>query len=123
MAAVTSVEIEAELPGIEAHPHARAVLAPALRAGGNASHAYLFYGPAGTGKRAVAQAFAAALLGDETHDAASVRERIAHGSHPDMTWVTRSGASEMLVADIEQPVVAAAPRTPVEGAPRGVVVE
>ena len=31
MAAVTSVEIEAELPGIEAHPHARAVLAPALR--------------------------------------------------------------------------------------------
>ena len=123
MAAVTSVEIEAELPGIEAHPHARAVLAPALRAGGNVSHAYLFYGPPGTGKRAVAQAFAAALLADEAHDAASVRERIAHGSHPDMTWVTRSGASEMLVADIEQPVVAAATRTPFEAARRVFVIE
>jgi DNA polymerase III subunit delta' len=123
MAAVTSVEIEAELGGIEAHPHARAVLAPALRAGGNVSHAYLFYGPAGTGKRAVARAFAAALLADETHDAASVAERIAHGSHPDMTWVTRSGASEMLVADIEQPVVAAATRTPFESARRVFVIE
>ncbi len=62
-------------------------------------------------------------LADEAHDAASVRERIAHGSHPDMTWVTRSGASEMLVADIEQPVVAAATRTPFEAARRVFVIE
>ncbi len=123
MAAVTSVDERRELPGIDAHPHARAVLEPALRAGGNVSHAYLFHGPAGTGKRAVAQAFAAALLADDTHDVASVRERIARGSHPDMTWVTRSGASEMLVADIEEPVVAAATRTPFESARRVFVIE
>ncbi len=83
-----------ELPGIDAHPHARAVLAPALRAGGAPSHAYLFHGPPGTGKRAVARAFAAALLADGAQDAAellSVRERIARGSHPDLTWVTPLG--------------------------------
>jgi DNA polymerase-3 subunit delta' len=123
MGAVTSVQSETELPGIDAHPHARAVLEPALRAGGNVSHAYLFHGPAGTGKRAVAQAFAAALLADETHDVASVRARIARGAHPDMTWVTRSGASEMLVADIEEPVVAAATRTPFESSRRVFVIE
>jgi DNA polymerase III subunit delta' len=52
-----------------------------------------------------------------------VRERIAHGSHPDLTWVTRSGASEMLVADIEEPVVAAATRTPFESPRRVFVIE
>jgi DNA polymerase-3 subunit delta' len=118
------VQAEAhELPGIDAHPHARAVLTPALRAGAGASHAYLFHGPPGTGKRAVAQAFAAALLADETHDAASVQERIARGSHPDLTWVRPSGAAEMLVADIEEPVVAAATRTPFESARRVFVIE
>jgi DNA polymerase-3 subunit delta' len=123
MASATSATSETELPGIDAHPHARAVLEPALRAGGNVSHAYLFYGPPGTGKRAVAQAFAAALLADDTHDFESVRARIARGAHPDMTWVTRSGASEMLVADIEEPVVAAATRTPFESARRVFVIE
>src|SRR4051812_28861528 len=41
------------LPGLERQPHARAILrldAP--------SHAYLFHGPAGAGKRDVARAFA-----------------------------------------------------------------
>lgn len=112
-----------ELDAIDAHPHARAVLAPALRGQTSASHAYLFHGPPGTGKRTVARAFAAALLADETHDAASVQERIARGSHPDLTWVRPSGAAEMLVADIEEPVVAAATRTPFESARRVFVIE
>jgi DNA polymerase-3 subunit delta' len=123
MVAVDTAEPAEELPGIDAHPHARAVLAPALRRGAGASHAYLFHGPAGTGKREVAQAFAAALLADEAHDAQSVRERIARGSHPDLTWVRPSGAAEMLVADIEEPVVAAATRTPFESARRVFVIE
>jgi DNA polymerase III subunit delta' len=123
MADVSAIDPELELAGIEAHPHARAVLAPALRGAAGASHAYLFHGPSGTGKRAVARAFAAALLADESHDAASVRARIERGAHPDLTWVTRSGAAEMLVADIEEPVVAAATRTPFEAARRVFVIE
>jgi DNA polymerase-3 subunit delta' len=112
-----------ELPGIDAHPHARAVLAPALAPGGRPSHAYLFHGPPGTGKRAVARAFAAALLRDGARTPGTVAERVARGSHPDLTWVTPSGAAEMLVADIEEPVVAAAMRTPFESARRVFVIE
>jgi len=111
------------LPGIEAHPHARAVLAGGLPPGGEPSHAYLFHGPAGTGKRAIARAFAAALLADGAGNPASVAERVERGSHPDLTWVTPSGAAEMLVADIEEPVVAAAARTPFESSRRVFVIE
>jgi DNA polymerase III subunit delta' len=111
------------LPGIEAHPHARAVLAAALPPDGNASHAYLFHGPAGSGKRAIALAFAAALLADGAQDEHAVAERVARGAHPDLTWVRPSGAAEMLVADIEEPVVAAAARTPFESSRRVFVVE
>ena len=110
------------LPGIDAHPHARAVLAPAL-SDGAPSHAYLFHGPAGTGKRAIARAFAAALLAEGARDPGAVAERVARGTHPDLTWVTPSGAAEMLVGDIEEPVVAAATRTPFESARRVFVIE
>jgi DNA polymerase III subunit delta' len=123
MASVTLSDPASALPGVEAHPHARAVLAPALRAHASPSHAYLFHGPAGTGKRAVARAFAAALLAEGARDPDGVQERIARGSHPDLTWVKPSGAAEMLVADIEEPVVAAATRTPFESARRVFVIE
>src|ERR1700760_1097398 len=46
------------LPELDRHPHARAVLAPVF-GGADASHAYLFHGPGGAGKRAVARAIAA----------------------------------------------------------------
>jgi len=111
------------LPGIEAHPHARAVLIPALQRGGNPSHAYLFHGPAGTGKRAIARAFAAALLAEGARAPATVAARVARDSHPDLTWVRPSGAAEVLVGDIEEPVVAAAARTPFESARRVFVIE
>jgi DNA polymerase-3 subunit delta' len=111
------------LPGIDAHPHARAVLGAALPPAGNASHAYLFYGPAGAGKRTIARAFAAALLADGAPHPGTVAERIARGTHPDLTWVTPSGAAEMLVSDIEEPVVAAATRTPFESSRRVFVIE
>jgi DNA polymerase III subunit delta' len=111
------------LPGVDAHPHARAVLTPALAPDGAPSHAYLFHGPSGTGKRAVARAFAAALLAAGARDPATVAERVARGAHPDLTWVTPSGAAEMLVGDIDEPVVAAATRTPFESARRVFVIE
>jgi DNA polymerase III subunit delta' len=111
------------LPGIDAHPHARAILGPVLAGTVGPSHAYLFHGPAGTGKRAVARAFATALLMDGARTPATVAERVGRDSHPDLTWVTPSGAAEMLVADIEEPVVAAAARTPFESARRVFVIE
>jgi DNA polymerase-3 subunit delta' len=111
------------LPGLDAHPHARAVLTPALGPQGRPSHAYLFHGPAGTGKRALARAFAAELLADGSADPAAVRERVQRGAHPDLTWVTPSGAAEMLVSDVEGPVIAAAVRTPFESARRVFVLE
>jgi DNA polymerase III subunit delta' len=108
---------------LESHPHARAVLTPALPPEGSPSHAYLFHGPAGTGKREVASAFAAALLADGAPNPAMVAERVARESHPDLTWVRPSGAAEMLVADIDEPVVAAATRTPFESRRRVFVIE
>lgn len=119
----TDAEAALQQAGIDAHPHARAVLMPALSPGGNPSHAYLFHGPAGTGKRAVARAFAAALLSEGARHPETVAERVARDSHPDLTWVTPSGAAEMLVADIEEPVVAAATRTPFESQRRVFVIE
>jgi len=120
---LTAVDAERVLPGIDAHPHARAVLIPALAPNGSPSHAYLFHGPAGTGKRTIARAFAAALLVDGARNPGTVAARVARDCHPDLTWVTPSGAAEMLVADIEEPVVAAATRTPFESRRRVFVIE
>jgi DNA polymerase III subunit delta' len=117
------VRVAPAMPELDAHAHARAVLGPALERGGRPSHAYLFHGPAGTGKRSVARAFAAALLLEGARAPGTVAERVARDSHADLTWVRPSGAAEMLVADIEEPVVAAATRTPFESARRVFVIE
>jgi DNA polymerase III subunit delta' len=115
------------LAGTESQPHAAAVLGPALPPAGQPSHAYLFHGPPGSGKRAAARAFAAALLSDRpgSGDAPdeAVAQRVQRGTHPDLTWVRPTGAAEMLVADIDEPVVAAATRTPFEAARRVFVIE
>jgi DNA polymerase III subunit delta' len=111
------------LAELERHPHARAVLAPALGPGGRASHAYLFYGPEGAGKRAAARAVAAELLCAGARDPESARARAMSGAHPDLTWVVPSGAHEILVSDIEEPVVAAVSKTPFEAERRVFVIE
>ena len=111
------------LSGLEHHPHARATLAAALPPAGAPSHAYLFHGPPGAGKRAVARALAAALLAEGARSPETVAERVARGTHPDLVWASPSGAGEMLVADIEGPVVAAAARTPFESRRRVFVIE
>jgi DNA polymerase III subunit delta' len=108
---------------LERHPHARAVLEPALEPDGVASHAYLFYGPGGAGKRAAARAMAAELLGAGAPDPEGVRARVESGAHPDLTWVAPSGAHEILVSDIDVPVVSAASKTPFEARCRVFVIE
>jgi DNA polymerase III subunit delta' len=126
VAAVSICDVDAALPGIVAHPHARAVLGAGLGPGGRPSHAYLLHGPAGSGKRRIARALAGALLADGSDDeetARAVAARVARGTHPDLTWVRPSGAAEMLVSDIDEPVVAAATRTPFEARRRVFVIE
>src|ERR1019366_8382533 len=51
---------------------------------------------------------------------ATVAERVARDSHPDLTWVRPSGAAEVLVGDIEEPVVAGGGGTPVRVGAKGV---
>jgi DNA polymerase-3 subunit delta' len=111
------------LAELERHPGARAVLGPALAGNAQASHAYLFHGPGGAGKAAAARAFAADLLAAEEADPDSARQRALAGTHPDLTWVVPSGAHEILVSDIDGPVVAAASRTPFESSRRVFVIE
>lgn len=111
------------LTGTERHPHAHAVLSAALPPSGRPNHAYLFHGPAGAGKADVARAFATELLADGVADRQSVATRVAHSVHPDLTWVTPSGAAEMLVSDIDESVVAGATRTPFEARRRVFVIE
>jgi DNA polymerase III subunit delta' len=111
------------LHGTEPHPHARAVLGAALAPGATPSHAYLFSGPAGSGKRTVARAFASALLTDGAADPAAAAVRVAHGAHPDLTWVAPASAAGILVGDIDEAVVAGAARTPFEARRRVFVIE
>ena len=109
------------LAALEPHPHAAAVLGAA--ATGTPSHAYLLHGPAGSGKREAARAVAAELLARGAADPAGARTRVEHGSHPDLTWVTPSGAHEMLRRDVGEAVVAAAAHTPFEARFRVFVLE
>ncbi len=111
------------LAELERHPHARAVLGPALGPSGAPSHAYLFHGPGGAGKRSAARAVAAEWLAAGTADGVGARARAAAGTHPDLTWVAPSGAHEILVGDIDGPVVSAASRTPFEAERRVFVIE
>ncbi|MGI8749338.1 MAG: hypothetical protein ACR2J6_02110 [Thermoleophilaceae bacterium] len=107
--------------GTEDHAHARVTLAAALATG--PSHAYLFHGPAGVGKRAAARAFAAELLAAGSPDPGNVRHRVEVGTHPDLTWVRPTGAHVMRTGDVDQAVVGAATRTPFESSRRVFVLE
>jgi DNA polymerase-3 subunit delta' len=107
---------------LERHPHAQAILSPVLD-GGQPSHAYLFHGPGSADQRAVARGLAARWLSEGAADLESARARVWSGAHPDLTWVVPSGAHEILVSDIAEPVVAAASKTPFESRRRVFVIE
>ncbi len=111
------------LAALERHPHAQAVLAPVFGGPLNPSHAYLFHGPGGAGKRAAARALAGELLAEGSDDPDGAHARVMSGAHPDLTWVVPTGAHEMLVSDIDAPVISAATKTPFESRRRVFVIE
>jgi DNA polymerase-3 subunit delta' len=77
-------------------------------------HAYLFVGPSGSGKRAAAHAFAAALLAPAGADRDDRDARLAlAGTHPDLRIVEREGAS--ISAKQADDIVRAASLSPIEG--------
>ena len=85
-------------------------------------HAYLFVGPAGTGKAAAALGFAAALLCSNVPadgDCESCR-RVLAGLHPDVVQVEREGAS--ISIDTARDVARLALTSPVEGKRKVIVL-
>jgi DNA polymerase-3 subunit delta' len=112
-------EIEA---ATEHQPRARAALSAALQSG--PSHAYLFRGPRGAGKRAAARAFAAEILatGAEDPDDARRRALLDPSPHPDLVWLAPSGAQHLVEA-VRERVIRAASYRPFEGGRRVFVLE
>ncbi len=88
-------------------------------------HAYLLVGPAGSGKRAAARAFAAALLASDTATAGGDVDRAIElcldESHPDLQVFEPEGAA-LSMADAEL-IITAASRSPVEGRRKVLVLE
>jgi DNA polymerase III subunit delta' len=113
--------MSAVLTGTEHQPQARLALESALR-GDGLTHAYLFHGPPGTGKRAVARAFAAALIAEGSPEPADAERRVLAGVHPDITWVEPRGAHDVLVDDVRTQVVRQAALRPFESRRRVFVI-
>jgi DNA polymerase III subunit delta' len=101
---------------------ARVALAAALASG--PSHAYLFRGPRGSGKRAAARAFAAEILASAAEDPDDARRRalLDPSPHPDLVWLTPRGAQH-LVEEVREQVIRAAAYRPFEGGHRVFVIE
>jgi DNA polymerase-3 subunit delta' len=110
---------------VEATEHqarARVALTAALAA--EPSHAYLFRGPRGSGKRAAARAFAAEILAAAATDSEDARRRalLDPSPHPDLVWLAPAGAQHM-VEEVRERVIRAAAYRPFEGGRRVFVIE
>jgi len=107
---------------IDHQPRAGLALSAALSSG--PSHAYLFRGPRGAGKRAAARSFAAEILagGAEDPDGARRRAMLDPSPHPDLVWIAPRGAQH-LVEEVRERVIRAAAYRPFEGEKRVFVIE
>ena len=106
----------------EHQPRARMALEAALAAG--PSHAYLFRGPTGAGKAAVARAFAAEVLAAGAANPEDARRRalIDPSPHPDLVWLKPRGAQHM-VEEVRERVIRAASYRPFEADKRVFVID
>lgn len=100
--------VESLFDGVVGQPAAVAALRAAAR---SPVHAYLFFGAPGSGRRAAARAFAAALLCPRggCGDCDACRQALA-GTHPDLVVLERTGAA--LGVDDLRRLVGLAQRTP-----------
>ena len=107
---------------IEHQPRAKLALSAALASG--PSHAYLFRGPRGAGKREAARAFAAEILATGAPDPEDARRRalLDPSPHPDLVWLVPRGAQH-LVEEVREQVIRAASYRPFEGERRVFVIE
>lgn len=97
----------------------RAVVGVLERDLGSPAHAYLFVGPLGVGKAAVARRFAAGVLcGDDQQ----CQSRVLRGLHPDVVVVEPDGRSSITV-DQARNTVALANLAPVEGVRKFFILE
>jgi DNA polymerase III subunit delta' len=106
----------------EHQARARVALTAALESG--PSHAYLFRGPRGSGKRAAARAFAAEIVADGAPDPDDARRRalLDPSPHPDLVWLAPRGAQHM-VDEVRERVIRAAAYRPFEGEHRVFVID
>jgi DNA polymerase-3 subunit delta' len=106
----------------EHQKRARVALTAALA--GSPSHAYLFRGPRGSGKREAARAFAAEVIAAASADPEDARRRalLDPSPHPDLVWLAPRGAQHM-VEEVRERVIRAAAYRPFEGGRRVFVVE
>jgi DNA polymerase-3 subunit delta' len=116
------VSDSALLEATEHQGRARVALTAALAA--EPSHAYLFRGPRGAGKRAAARAFAAEVLAAAAADPEDARRRalLDPSPHPDLVWLAPRGAQHM-VEEVRERVIRAAAYRPFEGGKRVFVIE
>lgn len=86
-------------------------------------HAYLIVGPHGAGSRALARAFAAALMGRGLTDDAAARQArlVLARDHPDVFEFDPEGAA-MRVEEVDA-IVARAMRSPIEGGAKVLVLD
>jgi DNA polymerase-3 subunit delta' len=106
----------------ENQARARVALKAALA--GEPSHAYLFRGPRGAGKRAAARAFAAEVLAAAAADPEDARRRalLDPSPHPDLVWLAPTGAQHM-VEEVRERVIRASAYRPFEGGKRVFVIQ
>lgn len=107
---------------LAAQPRVSAFLRSAISSG-RVSHAYLFVGPPGAGKKTTAKAFAAALFcGEKGCGSCAACSRVRRGVHPDVHVVSPEGAAGYLAEQVRD-IVHDASLAPIEGPYKFYLVE